>query len=124
MKNKKVRRNRTFEKGTHKKEERKKLQEREQFGEEKAQSNNGGGKRKSEEEREEKGSLKTKHKKTKKLVGNPKSHISGALTPLAITCHVAMMCTALPQRINAQPLCIKYGTKPQESCLGRKPFTF
>ena len=36
MKNKKVRRNRIFEKGTHKKEERKKLQEREQVGEEKA----------------------------------------------------------------------------------------
>ena len=64
MKNKKVRRNRIFEKGTHKKVERKKLQERTTRGR-KSIEQQWRGKRKSEEEREEKGSLKTKHKKLK-----------------------------------------------------------
>ena len=122
MKNKKVRRNRTFEKGTHKKEECKKLQERTTRGR-KSIEQQWRGKRKSEEEREEKGSLKTKHKKSK-ANGNPKSRTSGALTPLTIMCHVATMCTAPPLRINVPPLRIKCGTKPQDSCLGKQPFTF
>ena len=68
--------------------------------------------------------FKNQTQKNWKLVGNPKSHTSGALTPPAITCHVATMCTVPPLHINAPPLCVKHGTKPQESCLGKQPSTF
>ena len=64
----------------------------------------------------EKGTLKTKHKKLK-FSGKPKSYTNGALTPLIITRHVAMMHVAPPLRI-------KYGMLPQQPCLGRKPFIF
>ena len=64
----------------------------------------------------EKGSLKTRLKKLK-FSGKPKSHTTEALTLLIRTCHVAMMCVALP-------LSIKYGMLLQEPCMGRKLFIF
>ena len=64
----------------------------------------------------EKGSLKTRLKKLK-FSEKPKSHTTGALTLLIRTRHVATMRMALPLRI-------KYGTLPQEPCLGRKLFIF
>ena len=64
----------------------------------------------------EKGSLKTRHKKLK-FSGKPKSHTNGALTPLIRTHHMATMHVA-------QSLRIKYGTLPQEPCLGRNLSSF
>ena len=69
-KSKKARKNRTFEKGTHKKGERKKLQE-ETTRRKKVTKQKWRRKWKSEEEREGKGSLKTKHQKLK-TSGKPK----------------------------------------------------
>ena len=73
MKSKKARRNRTSEKGTHKKEECKKLQERTTRRRESTEQQ-WRRKRKGEEEREEKGSLKTKHKKLKTSGKHKESH--------------------------------------------------
>ena len=72
--------------------------------------------RESKEERKKKGCLKTRHKKSK-ISRKPKRHMSGVLTPLVRMCHVTTMCTMLPLRI-------KCGTKPQKSCLDKKPFIF
>ena len=79
---------------------------------------------KNEEERGKEGSLKKlKHRKLKKeeeeeeeKAGDPRVTRSGALNPPLRTCHVAIMHLA-------PPLCIKYGEKPQETRLSKKPFT-